>query len=305
MSPVKTPKRRTCAHMVVHELLAETKPEYRKYRLKAEEETRRSIDTGQAMRVTSKLITIPVVVHVVYKTEAENISDAQVQSQIDSLNKDYRAKNNDRKKVPSVWKSLVIDPNIEFRLATKDAKGKKTSGITRTATKATSFGPNDTVKAKKTGGVDPWPTDRYLNIWVCALSGGLLGYAQFPGGPSKTDGVVILNTAFGTTGIAKAPFNKGRTATHEIGHYLGLRHIWGDRNDCSGDDFVADTPRAREANYGKPKFPQITCNNGPNGDMFVNYMDYVDDAAMCMFTAGQVARMNATLAGPRKKLAGL
>jgi hypothetical protein len=305
MSPAKVPKRRTCAHMVVHEWLAETHPEYRKYRLEAEDQTRRSIDSGQAMRVVDRLITIPVVVHVVHGTEKENISDAQVKSQIDALNKDFRANNTDTGKIPKVWKSLASDAKVQFALATKDPKGKKTSGITRTATKATSFGPNDTVKSRKTGGVNPWPTDRYLNIWVCALGQGLLGYAQFPGGPSKTDGVVILQSAFGTQGTATAPFNKGRTATHEVGHYLGLRHIWGDRNDCSGDDFVADTPRAREANYGKPKFPHVTCNNGPSGDMFMNYMDYVDDAAMFMFTAGQVARMNATLAGPRKKLASL
>jgi hypothetical protein len=291
--------------MVVHEFLVETQPEYRERRLAAEEETRQSIDSGQAMRVRAKLITIPVVVHVVYGSEAENISDAQVQSQIDALNRDFRATNRDKSQVPSAWSSLVIDANIQFALAKKDPKGKKTSGITRTATKATSFGVEDTVKAKKTGGANPWPTDRYLNIWVCNLDGGLLGYAQFPGGPSKTDGVVILNSAFGSKGAVKSPFNKGRTATHEVGHYLGLRHIWGDRNDGSGDDFVADTPAALQANFGKPKFPHISCNNGPNGDMFMNYMDYVDDAAMFMFTVGQVARMNATLAGPRKKLAGL
>jgi hypothetical protein len=298
-------KRRTCAHMVVHELLVETQPEYRERRLKAEEQTRQSIDSGQAMRVAAKLITIPVVVHVVHGNSKENISDAQVESQIDVLNRDFRAKNADRKKVPQVWRSLVIDANIQFALATKDPKGKKTSGITRTSTSVGSFAPDDRVKAKKTGGVDPWPTDRYLNIWVCNLGQGLLGYAQFPGGPSKRDGVVILYSAFGTKGAVKAPFNKGRTATHEVGHFLGLRHIWGDRNDCSGNDFVADTPPARQANTGRPQFPQITCNNGPNGDMFMNYMDYVDDGAMCMFTAGQVARMNATLAGPRKRLAGL
>jgi len=297
--------RRTCAQMAVHELLVETQPEYRERRLAAEEQTRRSIDTGEAMRVTSKLVTIPVVVHVVHRTKEENVSDAQVKSQIASLNRDYRAKNPDKSKVPKAWKSLVIDSNIQFALASKDPNGRTTTGITRTATSTDSFGADDSVKSRKTGGADPWATDRYLNIWVCNLGGGLLGYAQFPGGPSKTDGVVILHTAFGTKGAAKAPFNKGRTATHEVGHYLGLRHIWGDRNDCSGNDFVADTPPARQANMGKPKFPLITCNNGPYGDMFMNYMDYVDDAAMYMFTAGQVARMNATLAGPRKKLAGL
>jgi pregnancy-associated plasma protein-A len=303
--PAQKPRRRSCAQMVVHELLAETQPEYRERRLQAEEETRQTIDSGQAMRVTAKLITVPVVVHVVHRTEDENVSDAQVKSQIDVLNKDFRAKNSDKSKVPAVWKSLVLDSKIQFALAKKDPRGRPTTGITRTATTVEEFGPDNGVKAKKTGGVNAWPVDRYLNMWVCNLSGGLLGYAQFPGGPTKTDGVVILYSAFGSTGNVNPPFNKGRTATHEVGHFLGLRHIWGDRNDCTGSDFVADTPPHRQANTGKPKFPQITCNNGPNGDMFMNYMDYVDDAAMFMFTSGQVARMNATLAGPRKRLAGL
>lgn len=305
MSPAQAPSRRTCAQMVVHELLVETKPEYRERRLKAEEQTRQSIDSGQALRVTAKLIMLPVVVHVVHQTPEQNISDAQVKSQIDVLNRDYRAKNTDIRKVPPVWKSLVLDANIQFALATKDPAGNPTSGITRTATTVDAFGADDTVKAKGTGGVEAWPADRYLNMWVCNLGGGLLGYAQFPGGPAKTDGVVVLYSAFGTRRGAIAPFNKGRTATHEVGHFLGLRHIWGDKNDCTGNDFVADTPPARQANTGKPAFPHITCNNGPSGDMFMNYMDYVDDDAMFMFTTGQVARMNATLAGPRKKLAGL
>jgi hypothetical protein len=305
MSPAQVPSKRTCAQMVVHELLVETQPEYRERRKKAEEQTRESIDSGQALRVTAKLITLPVVVHVVHQTPEQDISDAQIKSQIDVLNRDYRAKNTDIRKVPPVWKSLVLDANIQFALATKDPAGKPTSGITRTATTVDAFGADDAVKAKKTGGVDAWPADRYLNMWVCQLSGGLLGYAQFPGGPAKTDGAVILYSAFGTRRGAVAPFNKGRTATHEIGHFLGLRHIWGDKNDCTGDDFVVDTPPARQANTGKPTFPHVTCNNGPSGDMFMNYMDYVDDDAMFMFTTGQVARMNATLAGPRKKLAGL
>jgi hypothetical protein len=261
--------------------------------------------SGVAGAVARKLVRIQTVVHVVYRTDAENITDAQVKSQIQVLNRDFRAKNQDKSKVPAVWKGLVTDAKIEFALAKRDPKGKATNGITRTKTKMKSFGADDSVKAKSTGGVNAWPTDRYLNIWVCKLGDGLLGYAQFPGGPAKTDGVVVLNTAFGTQGIATAPFNLGRTATHEVGHWLNLRHIWGDRNDCGGTDFVPDTPNAQLPNHGKPKFPHVSCSNGPNGDMFVNYMDYVDDAAMFMFTAGQVERMNATLAGPRKKLAGV
>jgi hypothetical protein len=291
--------------MVVHELLAETQPEYRERRLRAEEETRESIDSGEAMRVLRRKITIPVVVHVVHRAAEENISDAQIKSQIAVLNRDFRARNPDKSKVPPVWKSLVIDANIEFALAKKDPRGKQTSGITRTATTAEGFGPDNAVKSRRTGGVNAWPADRYLNMWVCNLTDGLLGYAQFPGGPARTDGVVILYSAFGSQGTVRPPFNRGRTATHEVGHFLGLRHIWGDRNDCSGNDFVTDTPPARQANTGKPRFPHVTCNNGPSGDMFMNYMDYVDDTAMFMFTSGQVARMNATLAGPRKKLAGL
>jgi pregnancy-associated plasma protein-A len=301
----RTPRRRNCAHMAVHELLVETDPGYRGRRLAVEAETRKSIASGQAMRVARKLLTLQVVVHVVHRTDAENISDAQVQSQIAALNRDYALKNSDKSKVPAPFKSLVGNPNIQFKLAKRDPSGKATNGITRTATTVAGFGADNSVKRKKTGGKDPWDTARYLNLWACTLGDGLLGYAQFPGGPGKTDGVVILSTAFGTQGTAAAPFNKGRTATHEVGHFLNLRHIWGDRNDCTGNDFVVDTPPAESPNFGKPKFPHTTCHNGPTGDMFMNYMDYVDDAAMVMFTEGQVARMNATLAGPRKKLAGL
>ncbi len=138
---------------------------------------------------------------------------------------------------------------------------------------------------------------------MCQLTGGLLGYAQFPGGPAATDGVVALHSAFGTTGTAAAPFNLGRTTTHEVGHWLNLRHIWGDDgNGCSGSDFVADTPNQGGPNYGTPTFPRVSCDNGPNGDMFMNYMDYVDDAAMVMFSTGQVTRMQATLDGLRSTI---
>lgn len=248
------------------------------------------------------LITIPVVVHVLYNTEAENISDEQVKSQIAVLNRDFRAKNEDRTATPEVWAGLVSDVNLKFALATLDPNGEKTNGITRTETARTEFPADDSVKAASTGGHDAWPTNKYLNFWVCTLGDRLLGYAQFPGGPAETDGVVVLNRAFGDTGTATAPFNLGRTAVHEVGHWLNLRHIWGDTENCSGTDFVADTPNAQHPNYGKPKFPHISCNNGPSGDMFVNYMDYVDDAAMVMFTAGQAARMRAALDAARSEI---
>ncbi len=279
---------RTCAQMIVHELLIETQPGYRERRLEVEEETRRLLESGRAIEAVGELFTIDVIVNVVHRTDEENVSDEQVQSQIDVFNRDFRALNEDLANVPDPWKSLAGDSKIEFTLG----------DVRRTETKSEGFGADDSVKHE----VPPVDPDHKLNLWVCSLRGGLLGYAQVPGGPKNTDGVVVLNQAFGTTGTATAPFNGGRTAVHEVGHFLNLRHIWGDRNDCSGNDFVADTPKARQANTGKPTFPHITCDNGPHGDMFMNYMDYVDDEAMFMFTLGQIARMNAALAGPRSTL---
>ena len=300
---VKTPKRRMCGAMEAHLRLCEMDPEFRVRRGRIAAETEIMVRRGIAMRrVERKVLTIPVVVHVVYNTADENISDAQIKSQIAALNRDFSASNQDKGKTPAPWQGLVSNTKIQFALAKKDPKGKATTGITRTKTKVTSFGTDDAVKRKATGGVPAWPTGKYLNLWVCSLGGGLLGYAQFPGGAAATDGVVILNTAFGTKGTATAPFNLGRTAVHEVGHWLNLNHIWGDTSDCTGTDHVGDTPGAQLPNYGKPAFPHVSCNNGPNGDMFVNYMDYVDDDTMVMFTAGQVARMQATLAGPRSDI---
>ena len=286
--------------MQEYERLLEEQPSFRTNQQRAEEFTARAVSSGDADRVARKLVTIPTVVHVVYKKPKENISQSQIQSQIAALNKDFRATNADTSKVPAAWKGLVADSKIKFQLATKDPNGEKTNGVVRVQTDVAAFGAGDGVKRASKGGSTAWPADAYLNVWVCTLGGGLLGYAQFPGGPKATDGVVILNSAFGTEGTATAPFDKGRTLTHEVGHWLNLRHIWGDTLDCSGGDRVSDTPNCKGPNIGKPTFPVITCGNGPNGDMFMNYMDYVDDAAMFMFTAGQVGRMSACLAGPRK-----
>jgi len=297
--PKKLP-RRMCGTMSVHLRLLETDPGFRQRQMTLEHATMQRLMLAAEARVG--ITTIPVVVHVVYNAASENISTTQIKSQIAVLNRDYRATNTDKSKVPGVWNGLAADARVQFALAKKDPKGNSTTGITRTKTKRTSFGDDDSVKSASTGGVAAWPTDRYLNIWVCTLGGGLLGYAQFPGGPKKTDGVVILNTAFGSTGTVKAPFNLGRTTTHEVGHWLNLRHIWGDTEDCSGSDFVADTPNAAGPNFHKPKFPHVSCGNGPNGDMFMNYMDYVDDDSMFMFTTQQVARMQTALDGARSKI---
>ncbi|MEY2559004.1 MAG: hypothetical protein QOE34_2429 [Verrucomicrobiota bacterium] len=292
-----------CGAMEAHLRLCECDPEFRVRRGKIHAETELMVRRGIAMRrVEKKALVIPVVVHVVYRTPGENITDGQIKSQIVALNRDYSGSNADKSITPAVWQGVIGNAQVKFALAKKDPNGKATNGITRTKTTEGSFGTDDKVKRASTGGKTAWPTSKYLNLWVCSLGGGLLGYAQFPGGPAATDGVVILNTAFGTTGTAADPFNLGRTAVHEVGHWLNLNHIWGDTSDCSGTDHVGDTPGAQLPNYGKPVFPHVSCTNGPNGDMFMNYMDYVDDAAMVMFSAGQVARMQATLAGPRSSI---
>lgn len=238
-------------------------------------------------RAVNGVITIPVVVHVVYNTTAENISNAQIQSQIDVLNADFRRQNAD---ADAVWPQAA-DSEIAFCMASVDPAGNPTNGITRTATSVTAFGTNDQVKFNSSGGKDAWPTDRYLNIWVCDISGGILGYAQFPGGSATTDGVVVDYQYFGTVGTATAPFNLGRTCTHEVGHWLNLRHIWGDGN-CNVDDFVTDTPTSDAPNYGCA-LGHVSCNST---DMVQNYMDYSDDACMNLYTNGQKTRMRALFA---------
>jgi len=296
--------RRSCATLESYFELVDQHPEFRFNQAALQGYTQAFLDSGGATFRTGQ-VTIPVVVHVVFRTEAENISDEQIQSQIDVLNQDFMAVNPDLADVPVPFQDLIGNPQIQFELATTDPSGDPTSGITRTETDRTSFSSQgNPVKSAATGGADAWDTTRYLNIWVCTLSGGLLGYAQFPGGPPATDGVVVLNTAFGTTGTARAPFDKGRTATHEVGHYLNLSHIWGENRiaSCADSDFVDDTPNQFGPNTGKPTFPSSSCNNEPNGDLFMNYMDYVDDEAMFMFTLGQVVRMRATLAGSRVDL---
>ena len=184
-------------------------------------------------------------------------------------------------------------------MATVDPNGNSTTGITRTSTTVTAHGTNDSVKFNSSGGKDAWPAGDYLNIWVCNIGGGILGYAQFPGGPANTDGVVNGHQYFGNTGTATAPFNLGRTLTHEVGHYLNLRHIWGDGN-CNADDFVSDTPTSDAPNYGCASTHQ-SCSSL---DMVQNYMDYSDDASMNLYTSGQKTRMRALFdtGGPRASL---
>lgn len=249
------------------------------------------------------ITTIPVVVHVVYLSQAQNISDAHIQSQLDILNEDFRRLNADTVNTPSAFAPLMADCQIEFCLARRDPDGNPTTGIIRKQTYHPTFGMLDNVKFDSTGGSDAWPRDQYLNIWVCNLFGGLYGYAQFPGGPAATDGIVVDYLNFGDINVL-APFDLGRTATHEVGHWLGLYHTWGDDNgSCGGNDNVADTPNQADYSLGCPSFP-LSDNCSPNtpGVMFMNYMDYSDDACSNGFTQGQSAVMQSVLSTSRQSI---
>jgi hypothetical protein len=295
---------RNCGSVEHHHQLLQQHPEIQQNRDEIETFTQRYHKQHGMDKATGIVYTIPVVVHIVFKTSAQNLSDAQVQSQIDVLNEDYRLLNADHTKTPSFFSGLKADAEIQFCLAKTDPTGAPTTGITRTSTTKTSFGTNDAVKKASTGGKAPWNTAAYLNLWVCSIGGGILGYAQFPGGPAATDGVVIDYQYFGRNGTSVAPFNKGRTATHEVGHWLNLNHIWGDDGTaCTGTDNVSDTPNQADENYGCPTYPTSSCSN--TSDMYMNYMDYTDDACMYMFSAGQATRMRAVLAsgGARASLA--
>ncbi len=279
---------RACgAHEVLLRQLQED-PSLQQRREAIEAHTNQFVQSGAQDRT---VVTIPVVVHVVWNTTAQNVSDAQIQSQLTVLNADFRKLNSDIGLLPAGFTSLAADCELNFCLATQTPGGGATTGIERRQTTSTSFSTNDNMKFFSSGGLDVWDASKYLNIWVCNMSGGILGYAQFPGGPASTDGVVITFTGFGTMGSAAAPFNKGRTGTHEVGHWANLYHIWGDDGtSCTGSDNCADTPNQADENYGCPAFPQVSCSNGPNGDLFMNYMDYTDDACMYMFTTGQKNR---------------
>jgi hypothetical protein len=232
-------------------------------------------------RLVNGNIVIPVVVNVLYRTAAENISDAQIQSQIDVLNKDFTATNSDFSSTPAEFSGVAANIGITFELA----------GTIRKSTTKTSWGTRDAMKSSKKGGIDPTTPTKTLNIWACKIGGGILGYAQFPGGSLATDGVVIDSKYFGYSASNSYPYNLGRTATHEVGHWLNLRHIWGD-SSC-GNDLVTDTPVAKTANYGAPTYPYVSPCLPTHNEMTMNYMDYTDDRGMYMFTNGQKSRMTA------------
>ncbi len=255
------------------------------------------------------VITIPIVFHIVHNGQAvgsgENVSDAFVLAQLAQLNDDFRKLNSDAGSVPSIFQGVHADTEIQFCLAQRTPSGAATTGINRINGGRTSWTRSQIESSLKPGTI--WDRNQYVNVWSVRFGSGdanLLGYAQFPGGNASTDGNVV---AFSTVGSVANPnpaggsFARGRTLTHEIGHWLNLRHIWGDAT-C-GNDFVSDTPVHNTSNGGCPTYPHLSTCSGSPVEMTMNYMDYTNDVCMYMFTAGQKSRMQAALSGSRSTLA--
>jgi hypothetical protein len=256
-----------------------------------------SVENNFTNRIEGNVIKIPVVVHILYHSPSEKISDARVQSQLDVLNKCFRHKNADSVKTPAVFKPLAADCEIEFQLAKSDSRSRSTTGIIRKYTPITSWKMDDKMKFSSNMGDDAWDAKSYLNIWVCNMDK-LAGYSSLPGSDAAKDGLVMDIDAFGVINSGNG-YDLGKTVVHEVGHWLGLKHLWGDAN-C-GDDGVSDTPKQASYTSGCPSAIRITCGNGPNGDMYMNYMDFTSDACINLFTKGQKARMRALfdVGGPR------
>ena len=225
-------------------------------------------------------VTIPVVVNIL-EDPAHPVTQANIDSQIAILNQDFNNQNPKTSGVPAEFSGLVANTNITYVLDRV---------IRKASTKAT-WGTNDSMKLASQGGINATDASTYLNIWVCEIGGGILGYAQFPGGALATDGVVIGSDYFGENAKGGV-YGHGRTATHEVGHWLNLRHIWGDGR-CRQDDFIADTPSSDGPNYACPSYPTVNCQSA---DMTMNYMDYVYDDCMYMFSLGQNDRMRTIFA---------
>jgi hypothetical protein len=260
-------------------------------RMQQREQRRHQYSHLPAIAASSTVHTIPVVVHLVYKNAAENLPDSVIFSQIDVLNEDFARLNADTGNTPAGF-NVAGATSFRFCLAQRDENDNPTSGIERRMTTVPQF--SDTtldIYSFAAGGLDAWDVERYFNIWVCALDTSLRGFGEFPdiSPHTSTYGAVVNYLFFGRGGAALAPYNQGRTATHEVGHCLGLHHIWGDGvSGCTDDDGVADTPLQSSATNGCRTFPAFdACTPGGNGVMFMNYMDNSNDACKNMFTLGQ------------------
>ncbi|MEM8907527.1 MAG: M43 family zinc metalloprotease [Bacteroidota bacterium] len=254
-------------------------------------------------------VTIPVVVHVLWNEPVQNISRLQILSQIDILNEDFRMLNDNVRQIPLEFQELAADVGIEFCLASLDPNGNPTDGIVRTQTDYPCIGDFNTTTEFGTprlfyselGGSSTWAPDRYLNVWVAPTCNAFLGFGFYPGQSinSEEDGIVVDNRYFGNVCNDGRQHHLGRTATHEVGHYFNLNHVWGRRGCEAEDDGVSDTPPQEKAYNGCPNHPQVSCGSN---DMFMNFMDYSDDACIALFTEGQKMRMLAALHGPRAGL---
>jgi len=268
--------------------------------------TQQWISENQNQVSLREIITIPVVVHIVWNTPADNFTDLEIEAQIDGLTADFRKRNENAAIIPPVFQPLAADVEIEFCLATV-FEGKETNGIVRKETPFTGVGARRfsgnqrSICYDNEGGSDAWNPEDYVNIWVGQLNGPL-GEATLPGMTDYKyeDGVFIDPRAFGFFCSSTSNYFSGRTLTHEMGHFFNLYHIWGE-NGCGIDDFVEDTPMQDKDYRGQcPSHPQVSCGSE---DMFMNYMDYVDDNCMAMFTHGQKKRMLAALdTFPRESL---
>lgn len=281
-------KHRGCASEEMLALQLKQDPSLAKRMADIEAHTKETTELG---RLVNGVLEIPVVFNVLYRTTADNTALSQLQSQIDVLNKDFNAGNSDYNTPNNPYSSVRANVGIRFVL---DQVVRKQSS------KTIWYSEDEYMKLSSQGGIAATSPTTKLNVWIVnnlhsKTQGKLLGYAQFPGGASSTDGYVCGNYCTGTTGTAAAPYNLGRTATHEIGHWMNLRHIWGDRNGCASD-FVSDTPLHNEANEGVPAVGHRSTCSGTPLEMYMNYMDYTDDRGMYMFSNGQKTRMNAVFA---------
>jgi len=251
---------------------------------------------------------IPIVFHVIYSSDKERISEDQIYSQLEALNRDFNHQvktiNHPAERLEGFTDKKPERIDITFCLAEVKIKGNKSTGVEYVSTDVKHWQADQQIKYKRTGGADAYQPDKYLNIWIGAFGDSVSGFAQMPGGPSATDGIVIDYRFFGIGGSAVAPYDQGKTLTHLVGNYLGLNDLWDEFNPCS-DDGVFDTPLHNAPNYGCPTYKHLSlCSNELPVEMTMNFMDNTDDACMHMFTYGQMVRIHAVLGpkGPRHKL---
>ncbi|MEY4292831.1 MAG: hypothetical protein RIQ61_1229 [Bacteroidota bacterium] len=324
-------KKSKCGAQLIHAIIAKKDPAFFSKQAAKRQEAQQNFQYKQgAFMKTTAQVTIPVVFHIVLNQNQINAIGgiAGIQKRIDSqmivINRDYGRRNADSTTIPSAFKARYANTGIQFCLAHRKPDGTSTSGAdiitlpstTRKIEETNPSGQDLFYDAKFTNGAfNTWDPSAYLNIWVCNASlgndtNGILGLTVPPYFPNTFGynpnevGIILNYRAWGKRSTGFEPFisgcDKGRTLTHELGHYFNLEHIWGDDNGaCPGDagysdDGINDTPIQKDENYGCPTFPSVSCSvSAPNGDMFMNYMDYCDDICLTMFTTGQVAVMQA------------